>query len=92
MHWANNFANHFVVVDGYSSKMTYHIVLRSFFIDVLRVVPFVLHHEPSNERDLEPLPAYSALTRIFRQYVYPNIPLFSIVYHRSVYDCLFFVD
>ena len=59
--------------------MTYHIVLRYLFIDVLRIVPFVLHHEPSNERGLEPLPAYSALTRIFRQYVYPNIPSFSIV-------------
>ena len=35
------------------AKMTYHIILRYLFIDVLRIVPFVLHHEPSNERGLE---------------------------------------
>jgi hypothetical protein len=64
--------------------MTYHITLRYFSVDVLRIVPFVLHHEPSDERDLEF--RVCVLMRLL-QTTYVDTLGFSIPYHSSVdYD------
>jgi len=72
------------------AKMTYHIILRYLFIDVLRIVPFVLHHEPSNERGLELPACVQCLDEDFQAVCLSKYT--SFLYHRSVYDSLSFVD
>ncbi|KAF8559351.1 hypothetical protein OG21DRAFT_727691 [Imleria badia] len=69
--------------------MTYHILLRYLFIDVLRVVPFVLHHEPSNERGLELSACVQCLDEDFQALcLSKHTSFFPLLYHRFVYDLL----
>jgi len=60
--------------------MTYHIILRYLFIDVLRVVPFVVHHEPRNERGLELSASVQCLDEEFRAVCLSTYLILAFVY------------
>jgi len=57
--------------------MTYRIILRYLFIGVLRIVPFVQHHEPSNERGLELSACVQCLDEDFQAVCLSKLTTFS---------------